>query len=171
MMVQKQTAGVVMLLIFIISLPSFVFLFRKIQETIVRYEMQEKLEHSRLHTVKIPANAVMWYEKNKEIIINGKLFDVASYQTSGDFVIFSGLFDDEETEIRKEVTKLLQKKQQQDATGAGITVQHLFAPLFVEQLPGSLLQPFEIIESTSCPLDTGKLPAIFLSRISPPPKI
>ena len=64
-----------------ISMPLCLFLYWKVQQLIVRHEMMEKLEQSNLVNIELPAASVEWYEEEKEIIVQGRLFDVKSYTT------------------------------------------------------------------------------------------
>lgn len=66
----------------------------------VRHEMKEKLEHASLSTVSVPVNEVQWVEKEKEIKINGRLFDVKTQYNENGCIVFIGLYDEEEKALR-----------------------------------------------------------------------
>lgn len=81
----------------------------------MQHEMVEKLEHARLQTVTLHNSQVEWYEKGKEIIVGSFLFDVHSYSRGNDSTVFTGLYDTEETEIKKHVKKLVEHTNENGA--------------------------------------------------------
>lgn len=154
----------------VISLPLSLFLFWKVQQLVVRHEMRERLEQSNLVTIEVPAAEVQWFEAEKEIIIEGHLFDVKSYtRIPGTYKIgFTGLFDEAEDEIEEKVRKLLNKKEQED--GGKKLVQSVW--LFFYPFPDSpLLTALNISPETLFNgHNTGYLPIADLSIPAPPPK-
>ena len=109
---KRSVMAVAMLIL--ISMPVGLFLTWKVQQLIQKHEMMEKLEHAQLQTITIPETSVEWYEVDKEIIVNGRMFDVKSYhKIPGTLeVSFTGLFDDAETEIEVKVKRLLHQKRE-----------------------------------------------------------
>lgn len=77
--------------------------------------MMEKLEHAELQSITLHNSAVNWYKKGKEIIVNSALFDVHHYLVKKDSTVFTGLLDAEETELKKRVKKLMEKKDQENS--------------------------------------------------------
>ena len=77
--------------------------------------MEERLEQSSVQQIQIPSASIVWYEKGKEIIVDGKLFDVKSMKVVDGLAFISGLFDEEETDIKNKIDKL--RKQQQSENG------------------------------------------------------
>ena len=88
--------------------PALLFLYLQVRQEIVRYEMMERLEHARLHTITLHNSDIEWYEKDREILVGSILFDVHTYSRVNDSTTFVGLYDTEETEIKKQVTKLVE---------------------------------------------------------------
>lgn len=159
-----------LILLITISSPSIIFIVLQIQKLVIKHEMAERLEEQNLQTIKLPADKVHWYEEDKEIIVEGKLFDVKSFtQQPDDTFLFTGLFDEEETDIKKEVDKLLQKKND-DATGKKSAARFFFLPFIKElasHLPDHPLLPIHGVWRT---IDNDHIPDIYLPVISPPPK-
>ena len=104
-------------MLLMISMPVWLFVYWQVQQLIVQHEMEEKLEHAQLQTIRLTATAVQWHKKNKEIVIDGRLFDVKSQSISNGIATFTGLFDDEETVIRQQVNRLMQQQQDKNETG------------------------------------------------------
>ncbi|HKP31893.1 MAG TPA: hypothetical protein VJT83_04180, partial [Chitinophagaceae bacterium] len=80
-----------------------IYLFAKKQS--IRFEMREKLEHQATVSIRVHHDSVYWVEVGKEIRINDKLFDIKNAEQDGEYIIFLGLFDEEEKEIELEMEK------------------------------------------------------------------
>ncbi len=52
-----------------------------------------------LVTVSLPAEAVVWHKAEKELTIQGKLFDVKQYRVANGTLTATGYFDEEETSV------------------------------------------------------------------------
>lgn len=74
--------------------------------------MKERLENVSLKSIIIEKDSFTWVENNKEIKINGKLFDVKSYYVVADKIVFSGLYDEDEDAIDEKVNLLTTKNKQ-----------------------------------------------------------
>lgn len=62
--------------------------------------MKEQLEQQSLQTIRIPEKNVSWIQKGKELIVDGKLFDVKSYKNNGVYVEVTGLYDEMELSLQ-----------------------------------------------------------------------
>jgi hypothetical protein len=87
-------------------MPLLFALFFLVKQQTIRHEMKERLERELLHTIAVPQDKVVWAKYNKEIIVEGKMFDVESYSIKDSVCVFTGLFDEEETALND----LLEKK-------------------------------------------------------------
>ena len=85
------------------SIPVCMTLFFLAKQQIVRHEMKEKLEQQYLQTITLPASEVYWIKNKKEILVDGKMFDIKSFSLKNDQYEFTGLFDDEETALVKQL--------------------------------------------------------------------
>lgn len=111
MRLPKTIAGIPIILI--VLLPCIYCVYFQVQHHMIREEMREKLESENLQTVIVPVKEFRWYEENREIIVDGMMFDVESMRQEGDNYIISGLFDEAETELHIAMGKL----QQSDTEG------------------------------------------------------
>ncbi len=101
----KQIIVTVVLLV-ITSIPCLLFVYYQSAQWYIRHEMEEKLENEQLQTIAIPVSDVKWYKENKEIIVGGKLFDVKSVEYRDGIARFTGLYDDQETNIKTQLENL-----------------------------------------------------------------
>lgn len=65
--------------------------------------MFEKLEKENIQSLRLPADKINWYKKGRELIIDGKMFDVKSMEKQGDEYIITGLFDEMETTLNNQL--------------------------------------------------------------------
>lgn len=72
---------------------------------LIRKAMLEKLESAEAVVLRIPANGLNWYEKDHELLIDGRMFDVKSIRPIVGGYEVTGLFDDDETELLDQLVK------------------------------------------------------------------
>jgi hypothetical protein len=95
----KFKKHIAIVLLVVIALPSLVAIYTASNILWIQYEMKEKLEYSNLQTITVNNSSFKWIEKDREILVNGKYFDVKSHQSKGEQTTFSGLFDEDETTV------------------------------------------------------------------------
>jgi hypothetical protein len=122
---------IALLLLIVVSIPSILFVYFQARTVYVRHEMEEKLERAQLETIRLPRHELRWFKKNKEIIVNDRLFDVKSIETIDDSVVVTGLFDDKETFVKKQLEQL-QEEQNPENDGQSITVKYVSILLYNE---------------------------------------
>jgi hypothetical protein len=98
-------------MLLLIAAPLFLFVGFIVKQKIIQHQMLEQLENASLQTITVNQTAVTWVKKNKELIVDGKMFDVKSYIITGDKIILTGLFDEEENKLNKKVTILIHQKK------------------------------------------------------------
>lgn len=104
-----------------------------IKQKIVQEKMQEKLEKSLLQTVSIRNESIVWVKEGKEILINGKLFDVKSASLTGNHTVFTGLYDEDEDALKEKLNRLaLQNKDDNNSSGQSL-LDFLFFPVFTQE--------------------------------------
>jgi hypothetical protein len=92
------------------SAPLFLSAFFLTGRMVIRHEMREKMEKENVITIDIPANEFRWHKKNREIIINGKMFDVKSIVKDKEIYHISGLFDENESILDEELRRMNEDK-------------------------------------------------------------
>ncbi len=81
-----------------------------VNQQIVKHKMMEKLEHEMLITFTFSQQQIKWVIPGKELLVNGKLFDVKKYIEKNNRIEITGLFDKEEQALKESYVKLLQDK-------------------------------------------------------------
>lgn len=67
-----------------------------LERAIHRMEMWEKLQHSRLDTIRVKAAELRWMNPDKELLVNGTFFDVYDIRIENGWATVSGFFDERE---------------------------------------------------------------------------
>lgn len=105
-------------MICLMAMPSVVSAISGIYIVWIKHEMKERLEENNLQTVTLKNQDVVWYEKGREIIIQGELFDVKTYIEHQEYTSFVGLFDKAESSYAsiadKTMSKSAENKQLED---------------------------------------------------------
>jgi hypothetical protein len=80
------------------------------QQKSIRAEMKHAFKSRELSTIRI--RQLKWYKKDKEIIVNGTLFDVSSVteQPDGTFIV-KGLYDHQEQKLHRLLDQTTEKNQ------------------------------------------------------------
>ena len=92
--------------------PVIAFYTLSICKKIVQHQMEEKMERSLLQTIVAKKGSFTWIKMNKEILINGKMFDVKSYNTNVEETTFKGLYDEDEKKIVQDINELSSEKNE-----------------------------------------------------------
>ena len=85
-----------------------------VQLKITQHWAKEKLEYSMLQTLHLQKEDFKWEKEGKEIRFRDKLFDVKTYHIKDDQFHFTGLFDDDETALIKNLKNDIGKNSEQE---------------------------------------------------------
>ncbi len=131
--------------------------------------MKERLESEMLHTISMAESDAHWLKEGKEMLVNGRMFDVKSFQQSSDGkVIVSGLYDDDETAL----VKAVRDTQQKDNNTSGKLLAQLFQ--FLGSINNSLNSDifiFSLSNNSYFPGLEQRLTSQFITILSPPPQV
>jgi hypothetical protein len=119
------------ILVGVFMIPTLFLALSVLQQKWIAWEMTEKLEHQQLHTLRIASHQLHWVKTGKEILVDGKLFDVKSFSTQGSYVQVHGLFDEEETKLVQQINRQLQN----DQTGRHLQLSILYSMLLGSSHP------------------------------------
>lgn len=163
----RKKIAAIALLIPVITPFLFTGIFQILQSRI-QHEMKERLEKDILHSTTLIKKNIRWIKNNKEVLIDGKYFDVKSFKDNKDgTVTLTGLFDEEETVLAK---NLQQSTQHQNNETSRIVIQIIQLPIIYQNFAA---HP-EYINS-ECQLRytnyNERIPAdVYKGCIIPPPK-
>ncbi len=96
-------------------LPWLFILVFSIKQQSIRHRMKEKLEENiSHHVVRMANDEIIWVKKGKEIEVHGKMFDIKTSESKNGMTTFTGLFDEEETALKKQWQEDWQKRSAND---------------------------------------------------------
>lgn len=81
-------------------------------QSFIKMRVEIALEKSALLTIKLPADQVQWFEEGREILVDGKMFDIKSYSITDGLFTAQGIFDEKETEVVRMMGHFGEKEQQ-----------------------------------------------------------
>jgi hypothetical protein len=91
--------------------PLLLMLSFDIKQRMIRERMKEELETSSLQELTIPEKDVVWMDKH-EIWVNDRMFDIHSRSLVDGVYHFTGLYDEDETRLVKELQKTTGKSNE-----------------------------------------------------------
>jgi hypothetical protein len=77
----------------------------------IKYRASQELESSSLITVSFPLSKVKWMEEGREIMVDGKMFDIKTYTEKNGILIATGVFDEKETRIMELLNNFNDRQQ------------------------------------------------------------
>lgn len=121
----KITAFVFLL---IVALPVFLSLQFILEQKLIQEEVEEKMEKAALISVSIPVTELVWVKRGKEVLLNGRLFDIKSFNIENNQITLTGCFDDKETEL-VEQHKNTTEKNSGSNTLSQLALKFLLSPV------------------------------------------
>jgi surface polysaccharide O-acyltransferase-like enzyme len=112
MLIRKMT-GIFLLLL--VAVPLFFSIGFIIKQRNIQVEMKQELKTALLQTIIVPARDVKWIKKDKEILVNGQMFDVKTSVKSGENIVFTGLYDKDEQKLHENLKGFMHSKNKQSA--------------------------------------------------------
>jgi hypothetical protein len=116
------------LLLLILATPLFFSVSVLVKQQIVQCQRNEKFSKEILQTITVSSAAVYWIKPGKEILFDGKLFDVKYYITRGSSIFLTGFFDDKEDKLVQQMVKLALQKNQSGSPFNEPAIGFLFFP-------------------------------------------
>lgn len=134
----------------------------------IRRRMKERMEEQMLRTITLNNSDIHWEKEGKEIWVQGKMFDIKSIEYKNGTTVFHGLFDDEETALKKAFN---------DGWKKNSSAQNQLLIQLFQNLRGICLNPdinFALFADGSQHSGSPypcKLPSYFQIILTPPPQI
>jgi hypothetical protein len=131
--------------------------------------MKEELEKDiPKQVIVIPDSDILWVKKGKEIFVNGKMFDIKTITSHNGFTTFTGLYDEEETALKKQLADDWNKKAPQRNQ---LLVQLIFSlkcTLSANYTDGAVVSA---IRKKRPHLFKSQLPDNYRKILTPPPQV
>lgn len=141
--------------LFFLLLPFAGILLLQVAQWCLKNSSAERMEGQGLTTVTLSAATVQWEKKEKELWVEGKLFDVKSYVLKDGVLTATGFFDEEESALAELLSNLPRDKKSNISLHLFLLLQCLTAGVVLYLLSGFL---------------QGRLPfSVFISPFHPQP--
>lgn len=157
-------------MLLLVAAPLLFFARYIITQKLVQYEMEERLENSLLQTITIDPSAIQWVKKNKEVSIDGKLFDVKSISHFGTKIILTGLFDADENKLKEAFARIMHLENKEPIAATHFIIKFIFSTVYCH-IPAIKTASFEEAIKIAYPFYSEALVSQFLSLKTPPPNV
>lgn len=164
---KKQTTALGLLLLVALPLLLSVFIFLK--QNILQNQRKQRFETEQLQTITVSSENINWEKPGKEVLINGKLFDVKSFKTSGTNIVLTGFYDHKEDNLVKHIKDLSQQKNNSSGPADQLVVKFLFCANYKEPITFSIQNNWQII-ARKFPVFTEAVSSMSYPAVAPPPK-
>ncbi len=157
-------------MLLVVAAPLFFYTSFTVKQKQIQHAMKAKLESAVLQTIVLNKADVKWFKKNKEIIVDGKLFDIKSYASDGEKIIFTGLYDHEENKLKKEFANLVHQKKDESAPLNQLMFKFIFAAAITKNEEAVITFPNENKKAVYANRNEKPV-SQFLSVFTPPPNV
>jgi len=165
--VKKQLAAFGLLLL--VALPLFFSVGIFVKQQLLQQQRRQRFETEPLETVTLKATSVDWVKAGKEIQIDGKLFDIKSFEIKGSNIVFTGFFDSKEEKLLRHARAIEQQKNKSDNPLSQYVAKFIFLPNYKEHITFSIQNSWQFIVS-SFPFYSESISNISYPAVAPPPK-
>jgi hypothetical protein len=164
---KKQITALGLLLLVAMPLILSVGIF--IKQKLIQLQRRERFETELVQTITVPAEKIYWVKQGKEILLNGKLFDVKSFKTAGDNIILTGFYDHKEDKLVKHITNLIHDDDDSRRPPNQFIIKFLCFPVYKDVTVFTLQSNWQIIHH-QFPDYTEALSSPDFAAALPPPK-
>ncbi|MGV3656416.1 MAG: hypothetical protein ACO1NX_00620 [Chitinophagaceae bacterium] len=162
----KQSHIIPLFFLLLTLAPTLVMSGLQLFQAAIRQRMEHALDKEALTTISLPAGEVVWYEEGREVMVEGRMFDIKTYEIKDGVFTAQGIYDEAETRV-----VALMKGHWSEAQQSHLVVQLLLLShciIFMSLLVFSFgLSPFR---SSLHSFLTHRYLAPFLNIVVPPPK-
>ena len=168
-MCQKKITAFGLLLL--VAIPLFFSVGILVKQKIIQYQRSERLETELLQTITISSEKINWVKPGKEILVDGKLFDVKSFKTEEKKILLTGFFDSEEDNLIAKLKNELQQKKGDNSPLGQLVAKHLSQQVFSESVSFSIQTTWKILTINRFSFYSELMPEAHCFSIVPPPKL
>jgi hypothetical protein len=151
------------------ALPCMLAVIFLAKQQYVRHQMKERLEKENTVTLTISCKDLQWFKKDKELLIEGRFFDIKTITTiSADSVRVTGLFDEQEKQLHELLAKNIKDEPGND--GHPLQLAKLLFSMHAILPIGEQIDNCFSISSCFQSFFQCNYPQLFLGVICPPPQ-
>jgi hypothetical protein len=114
----------------IVSVPVLLSLNFILTEMQIQQEVEEKLKTEVLQTIRVAEAEITWIRAGKEVLLNGRLFDVKYISSDNNVVTLTGFFDTEEAKLFSDL-KNYTEHGSKDNPASEFAFKFQFPPVYI----------------------------------------
>jgi len=141
-----------------------------VKQKITQYQRNARFNKEILQTITVSSENIYWVKPGKEILFDGKLFDVKSYGTKGNSISLTGFFDHKEDKLVQQIVNLARQKNKSESPLSQPAIKFIFFPTYTGQQEISFEVCWKLI-SHRYYLFAEKLPVEPCLSFTQPPKV
>lgn len=122
-----------LVLLLLLAIPVLFSVTVLLKQKIVQYQREERLGKERLQTITVSSKNIFWIKPGKEVLVDGRLFDVKAFKTEGGNISLTGFFDNKEKILVEQIVKLTSHKNQSGIPFNQAAIKFLFFPVYISQ--------------------------------------
>jgi len=157
-------------LISLLAIPLFFAVVDILTQKNLQHTRKERFKTELIQTISITKENLHWVKKEKEVIIEGKYFDVKSYTINGNNVLLTGFYDHHEDKLAGHLKELMHQKKGAESPMNQLAVKYFFFPVYTQQSEVDLGQPWKFTTSTFFSYNE-KIIETSTPVFSPPPEL
>ena len=120
-------------LLLLLAIPVLFSVTILLKQKIIHYQREERMGREMLQTITVSSQNIFWIKSGKEVLFDGKLFDVKSFKTEGCNIVLTGFFDNKEDILVEQIVKLTGHKNQSGNPFNEHAINFLFFPVYISQ--------------------------------------
>ncbi|MGB4842990.1 MAG: hypothetical protein WBP16_00850 [Ferruginibacter sp.] len=166
-MLQLRNKIIAFAFLLIVAVPVFLSLKFILEQSLIQQEVEEKMEKEALISVSIPAAELVWVKKGKEILLDGKFFDVKSMTAENGQITLIGYFDEKETELVEKYKNTTDKNSSNNPLSQ-LALKFLLTPVFNSHSETAYEAGWKTVSTLYYSFDTILPESPSLALIQPP---
>ncbi len=95
----KQSHIIPLFFLLLTLAPTLVMSGLQLFQAAIRQRMEHALDKEALTTISLPAGEVVWYEEGREVMVEGRMFDIKTYEIKDGVFTAQGIYDEAETRV------------------------------------------------------------------------
>lgn len=109
-------------------MPALYGVYLQASRLLIKLQWQERLEQERQVTLMLPNDQIRWQEEDREIIVDGQLFDISRIKPGKDSTQFTGIYDEAESAIEKSIEHYFNQQEAEDDVRLYTAFMHFIFP-------------------------------------------
>jgi hypothetical protein len=117
-------------LVLLLAIPLLFSVITIVRQKVLQINSRLRFDTEKTETISISKQNINWVKKGKEVLIDGKYFDVKSFKTEGDIIALTGYYDHKEDKLVNHIKKIFQQNKDSNFPVDQTASKFLFFPIY-----------------------------------------